>query len=115
ARGGAPLALELPPGVERKGLLARAANALTTVPNYPENVVQPRLYSESFSESAFMYFAVLPQLGNPHQLDMDMIGDFVDDHLRPRMERIPGVSQIEMKIGRASCRERVESYVVSGS
>src|SRR5690606_39590439 len=64
--------------------------------NYPENVDQPRLYSESFSENAFMYFAVLPQLGNPHQLDMDMIGDFVDDHLRPRMERIPGVSQIEM-------------------
>lgn len=94
--GRATIELEFTAGVEVNELLIRVANALSQVPNYPENVDQPRLYSESFSENAFMYFAVLPQLGNPHQLDMDMIGDFVDDHLRPRMERIPGVSQIEM-------------------
>ena len=94
--GGAVIELEFPFGVDANEALIRVANALSQVPNYPENVDQPRLYSESFSENAFMYFAVLPQLGNPRQLDMDMISDFVDDNLRPRMERIAGVSQVDM-------------------
>lgn len=94
--GRAVIELEFPFGVDANDALIRVANALSQVPNYPENVDQPRLYSESFSENAFMYFAVLPQLGNPRQLDMDMISDFVDDNLRPRMERIAGVSQVDM-------------------
>ena len=94
--GGAVIQLEFTAGVEVNELLIRVSNALSQVPNYPENVDQPRLFSESFSENAFMYFAVLPQEGNPHGLDMDMISDFIDDNLRPRMERIPGVSQVEM-------------------
>lgn len=94
--GEAYIELEFTTGVEINELLIRVANALSQVPNYPENVDQPRLYSESFSENAFMYFAVLPQLGNPQQLDMDMISDFIDDNLRPRMERIAGVSQVDM-------------------
>ena len=94
--GSAVIELEFPIGVEANEALIRVSNALSQVPNYPENVDQPRLFSESFSENAFMYFAVLPQLGNPRQLDMDMISDFIDDNLRPRMERVPGVSQVEM-------------------
>nr|WP_324258873.1 efflux RND transporter permease subunit [Cellvibrio fontiphilus] len=94
--GQAYIQLEFAADVEINELLIRVANALSQVPNYPENVDQPRLFSESFSENAFMYFAVLPQLGNPRQLDMDMISDFIDDNLRPRMERVAGVSQVEM-------------------
>ena len=94
--GEANIELEFAADVEINELLIRVANALSQVPNYPENVDQPRLYSESFSENAFMYFAVLPQIGNPRQLDMDMISDFIDDNLRPRMERVAGVSQVEM-------------------
>jgi multidrug efflux pump subunit AcrB len=94
--GEAVIELEFPIGVEANEALIRVSNALSQVPNYPENVDQPRLYSESFSESAFMYFAVLPEIGNPRQLDMDMISDFIDDNLRPRMERVAGVSQVEM-------------------
>lgn len=94
--GTAVIELEFPIGVEANEALIRVSNALSQVPNYPENVDQPRLYSESFSENAFMYFAVLPQVGNPRDLDMDMISDFIDDNLRPRMERVAGVSQVEM-------------------
>lgn len=94
--GEAVIELEFPFGVDANEALIRVSNALSQVPNYPENVDQPRLYSESFSENAFMYFAVLPKEGNPRQLDMDMISDFVDDQVRPRMERIAGVSQVDM-------------------
>lgn len=94
--GEAVIELEFPSGVDVNEALIRVANALSQVPNYPENVDQPRLYSESFSENAFMFFSVMPQPGNPRQLDMDMISDFIDDNLRPRMERIAGVSQVDM-------------------
>ncbi|MBU3004653.1 efflux RND transporter permease subunit [Paraglaciecola arctica] len=94
--GEAVIELEFPFGVDANEALIRVSNALSQVPNYPENVDQPRLFSESFSENAFMYFAVFPKLGNPHQLDMDMISDFIDDNVRPRMERVAGVSQVNM-------------------
>lgn len=96
--GSASIELEFTSGVDANELLIRVANALSQVSDYPENVDQPRLFSESFSENAFMYFAVLPEEGNPRNLDMDMISDFVDDNLRPRMERVPGVSQVEMNL-----------------
>ena len=66
--GEATVELEFPFGVDVNEVLIRVANALSQVPGYPENVDQPRLYSDSFSENAFMYFAVLPLEGNPQQL-----------------------------------------------
>lgn len=94
--GEAVIELEFPFGIDANEALIRVSNALSQVSSYPENVDQPRLYSESFSENAFMYFAIFPKLGNPHQLDMDMISDFIDDNVRPQMERVAGVSQVTM-------------------
>ncbi len=97
--GGASIELEFPFGVDVNEALIRVSNALSQVPSYPENVDQPRLYSSSFSENAFMYFAIMPMPGNPMGLDMDMATDFVDDNVRPRMERVQGVSQVDMNGG----------------
>ncbi|GAB3382562.1 efflux RND transporter permease subunit [Spongiibacter taiwanensis] len=95
--GRATVELEFPFGVDVNEALIRVSNALSQVPNYPENVDQPLLISSSFSENAFMYFNILPKPGNPLGLDIDMIGDFVEDDVRPRMERVTGVSQIEVR------------------
>lgn len=95
--GRATIELEFPFGVDVNEALIRVANALSQVPSYPENVDQPQLISSSFSENAFMYFNVVPLPGNPLALDIDMIGDFVEDEVRPRMERVAGVSQIEVR------------------
>ncbi|MBU2870160.1 efflux RND transporter permease subunit [Colwellia sp. E2M01] len=94
--GEAVVELEFRFGVDENEALIRVSNALSQVSSYPENVDQPRLFSESFSENAFMYFAVFPKLGNPQHLDMDMISDFIDDNVRPRLERVSGVSQVTM-------------------
>lgn len=99
AMGSAEITLEFPFGIDVNEALIRVANALSQVPGYPENVDQPRLSSESFSENAFLYFAFTPTTGNPRQLDMDMVTDFIDDNVRPRMERVTGVSQVEMRGG----------------
>lgn len=94
--GRASIDLEFPFGVDINEALIRTSNALSQVSGYPENVDPPRLYSSSFSDNAFMYFALSPLAGDPLDLDMDMVRDFVEDNVRPMMERVPGVSQVDV-------------------
>ncbi|MEA3298737.1 MAG: efflux RND transporter permease subunit [Pseudomonadota bacterium] len=97
--GQATIELEFPFGVDVNEALIRVSNALSQVSGYPENVDQPQLFSSSFSENAFMYFSLAPLPGNPLALDMDMVSDFAENQVRPRMERVPGVSQVELRGG----------------
>jgi len=94
--GQASIELQFPFGVDISDALIRTSNALSQVSGYPENVDPPRLLSSAFSDNAFMYFALSPLPGNPLALDMDMLRDFVEDNLRPAMERVPGVSQVDV-------------------
>ena len=89
--GSARIELEFPFGVDPNDALIRVNNALSQVPAYPENVDQPRLYSSSFSGNAFMYFVLKPLQGNPLNLDVDLLRDFAEDFIRPRMESVAGV------------------------
>ncbi len=99
--GSARIELEFPFGVDVNEALIRVSNALSQVPAYPENVDQPRLYSSSFSSNAFMHFRLIPLPGNPMQLDIDMLRDFADDYVRPRMESVSGISQVDVRGGAA--------------
>ena len=74
--GEAEIELEFPFGVDVNEALINVSNALSQVPNYPENVDQPVLYSSSFSSNAFMFFTLKPQPGNPLNIDVDMLRDF---------------------------------------
>lgn len=97
--GSARIELEFPFGVDVNDALIRVNNALSQVPAYPENVDQPRLYSSSFSGNAFMYFSLKPLPGNPMELDVDLLRDFADDYIRPRMESVEGVSEVGIRGG----------------
>ena len=92
--GYARIALEFPFGVDINETLIRVNNALSQASAYPISVREPRIYASSFSSNSFMYFRVAPLPGNPRGIDMDMIRDYVEDHVRTRMERVPGVSQV---------------------
>ena len=94
--GRADIELEFPFGTDINQALIRVSNALSQVPAYPENVDEPQLSSSSFSDNAFMYFRVVPLAGNPLSVDVDLMRDFVDDFVRTRMERVPGVSQVSV-------------------
>jgi multidrug efflux pump subunit AcrB len=96
SHGRAEIELEFPFAIDVNETLIRVNNALSQVPSYPQNVDQPRIFASSFSSNSFMYFRVAPLPGNPRQLDMDMMRDFVDDHVRVRMETVPGVSQVQV-------------------
>lgn len=97
--GKAEIELEFPFGIDITEALINVSNALSQVPNYPENVDQPVLYSSAFSSNAFMYFSLKPQPGNPHNLDVDLLRDFAEDIIRPQMERVTGVSQVNVRGG----------------
>ena len=94
--GQARVELEFPHGIDINETLIRVNNALSQVPDYPLNVDQPRIYAEAFSSNSFMYFRVAPVAGNPRALDMDMMRDFIDDHVRTPMENVAGVSQVDL-------------------
>ncbi|WGL17340.1 efflux RND transporter permease subunit [Microbulbifer bruguierae] len=94
--GSAEIELEFPFGVDILETQIRVNNALTQVPSYPENVDEPRVYATSFSSNAFMYYRVSPLPGNPRGLDMDMLRDYVEDHVRPHMSGVPGVAQVDV-------------------
>ncbi len=97
--GLAEIELEFPFGTDINEALIRTNNALSQVPGYPENVDEPRLFATSFSDNSFMYYRVQPLPGNPNSVDMDFMRDFIDDNVRTRMERVDGVSQVEVRGG----------------
>ncbi len=94
--GSAQIELEFPFGVDINEALIRVNNALSQVPDYPENVDEPALEASSFSQNSFMFFSVRPLAGNPFDLDMTLMRDFIDDNVRTRMERVPGVSRVNV-------------------
>ncbi|MBA4742481.1 MAG: efflux RND transporter permease subunit [Azoarcus sp.] len=97
--GSAEIELEFPFGVDVTQALIEVNNALSQVPEYPRNVDQPRVLATSFSANAFMYFALGPMEGNPRQIDVRLMQDFVEDRVRPRLESIAGVSEVRVNGG----------------
>jgi len=92
--GSASIELEFPYDVDITQTLIRVNNALSQVPDYPENVNEPSVDATSFSQNSFMYFRVQPKDGNPRGLDLTMMRDFLADTVRPRMESVPGVAEV---------------------
>ncbi len=94
--GSARIELEFSHGTDINEVLIRVNNALAQVSSYPENVDQPRIVTSSFSNSAFMYFRVQALEGNPQNVDLELMLDFVEDAIKTQFERVPGVSQADI-------------------
>ena len=92
--GSSEIELEFPFGVDITETLIQINNALSQVPDYPNNVDEPRIVAASFSANAFMYFRIATLEGNPRELDIELMRDFIEDRVRPRMESVPGVSEV---------------------
>jgi multidrug efflux pump subunit AcrB len=94
--GEARIELEFPYNIDLNETLIRINNALSQVPSYPDDVDQPRVRASSFSANSFMYFRVSPLPGNPRQLNMDMMRDFIDDNVKTRLESVQDVSDVRL-------------------
>lgn len=105
--GSASIELEFPFGVNINEALIRTNNALSQVSGYPENVGAPALTTMSSSDEPFMYFRVGPRADSLTRLDLAMMRNFLEDEVRPRLERIAGVSLVEVR-GAEERQVRVE-------
>ncbi len=94
--GSAVIELDFPFGVDLTQTLIEVNNALNQVPSYPENVDEPRVFANSYSANSFMYFGISPLPGNPRNVDLNMMRDFVLDNVRTRLSGVPGVSQVDV-------------------
>lgn len=94
--GQAQIELEFAHGADLNEILIRVNNALTQVPSYPENVDEPRIVTSSHSNNPFMFFRITPLPGNPRNIDVHLMRDFVLDHVATQIERVPGVSEAEV-------------------
>jgi len=94
--GRAEIELEFPLGTDITQMLIRVNNALSQVPSYPEAVDEPRIFANSFSSNAFMFFSIKPLPGNPRQLDMGLSLDFVEDTVKPRLASVRGISEVSV-------------------
>ena len=106
--GQAQIELEFAYGADLNEILIRVNNALAQVPGYPENVDEPRIVTSSHSNNPFMFFRVTPLPGNPANVDVHQMRDFIQDHVATQMERVPGVSEVEVWGG---TERQVQIYV----
>lgn len=95
--GQATIELEFPFGVDINEALIRANNALGQVSGYPENVDAPALTTISSSDQPFMYFRIGPKADRETSLELAMMRDFLENEVRPRLERVDGVSMVEVR------------------
>ncbi len=95
--GQASIEIEFPASVDVNDALIRVINALSQVPSYPENVDEPRVIASSFSENAFMFYGIYDTSGEREPEDLLKLRDFIDNRVRTRMERVPGISRVGVR------------------
>ncbi|EXJ15171.1 efflux RND transporter permease subunit [Imhoffiella purpurea] len=97
--GSASIELEFPFSISIEEALLEVNNALSQVPDYPENVDQPRIRAEAFSANSFMYFRLMPESGGFSEEDIVRLRDWVEEYVQTPMERVPGVSSVALRGG----------------
>lgn len=99
--GRAEVILEFRAGSRLDEILVRVNNALSQVASYPENVDQPQIVTTAASDRPIAWFAVKPLPGNPRNVDIIGMQDFLEDYVKAEFERVPGVSLSEVRGGAA--------------
>ena len=97
--GRAEIELEFPFTIAMEEALLNVNNALSQVPDYPENVDQPTIRAEAFSSNAFMFFRLMPVSGDFTEDDILALRDWAEEYVQTPMERVPGVSTINLRGG----------------
>jgi len=105
------ITLEFTFGVDINEALILTNNALSQVSNYPENVDPPALTTFSPSDEAFMYFRLGARSDSGLNLNLAMMHDFLEDNVRPRLERVSGISLVELSgVAEHQVRIKIDPY-----
>ncbi len=87
------ITLEFDTGQDMSQALLLVANRLDRVDGYPDEADEPSLSTASTEDSAIAWFIVRHHPATLVKPDIHTFGDFVEDVIQDRVERVPGVSR----------------------
>jgi HAE1 family hydrophobic/amphiphilic exporter-1 len=90
--------MEFPVGTDTDAVLIRVSNRLEQVPQYPDDAEKPVLFTVDRDANAMAWFMISTAPGN--DTDVATLFDWVDDEVKPRLERVKGVAQSNIYGGR---------------
>lgn len=92
--GRARVTLEFAVGANMERALLLVSNRLDRVPGYPGEAEQPTLDTKGSEDNAIAWFIITREDGV--EQDIHSFGDFVNDVVRERLERVPGVGRVNV-------------------
>ena len=95
----ARLKLEFAVGTKMEKALLLVSNRLDGVPNYPDEADEPRLKIAGPEDNRIAWFHLTRQKGITTPIHH--FGDFAEDVIKERLERVPGVSSVNIYGGGA--------------
>ena len=92
--GRARITLEFAVGTDMDRALLLTANRLDRVNGYPDEADEPTLDTAGSEDSAIAWFVVRRNAGNERPIHE--FGDFIENVVQDRIERVPGVSRVNV-------------------
>jgi HAE1 family hydrophobic/amphiphilic exporter-1 len=87
-------------GTDKESALVKVSNRLTQVESYPREVKQPVISTQNDLDNGMAYFTLIASDTDGFDGDLTTLKDFVDDFVKPDLERVPGVSKLVLYGGR---------------
>jgi len=92
--GRSNVTLEFKIGTNMDKALLLVANRLDRVDGYPDEVKQPTMRTSSSEDNPITWIVIIRTPGN--ERDIHTYGDFAEDVIQDRLERVPGVSRVNV-------------------
>ena len=94
SRGSGVIRLEFNNGVDKEVALREVSDKLREVESYPENVDEPVIEASDPESSDFIAWYVLTT--EDKNYDIRKFYDVADDKIKPILERVPGISEVNI-------------------
>ena len=85
------ITLTFPVGTDLDNALLKVSNRLQQVPRYPNNADKPVISTVDVNENAIAWFLLGKTEENPFPDDITTLYNFVDNFIKPELERVTGV------------------------
>jgi len=92
--GRSNVTLEFKIGTNMDKALLLVANRLDRVDGYPDEVKQPTMRTSSSEDNPITWIVIIRTPGNEREIHT--YGDFAEDIIQDRLERVPGVSRVNV-------------------
>ena len=87
-------------GTDKDAAMLKVSNRLDQVESYPDNVEKPVITGQAGVTGAIAWFHFEPAPENSFEGDISTLYDFIDDYIAPELERVEGVSKVNIYGGR---------------